>query len=113
MFMLGFAPLLIPLAIYNIIAFPMSSVTWNAVVSTVRMPSGPDWTMSADDMLVAWAIVLLYGEVMNLSRVGIRTVVDHAWILILSPACCSSSSSSRRCDRDLFLAADGEFHRCA
>ena len=57
MFMLGFAPLLIPLAIYNIIAFPMSSVTWNAVVSTVRMPSGPDWTMSAGDMLVACAAV--------------------------------------------------------
>ena len=40
MFMLGFPLLLIPFAIYNIIAFLMPSVAWTSVVSTVHMMSG-------------------------------------------------------------------------
>jgi hypothetical protein len=39
--------------------------------------------MSAGDILIALAIVLLCGEVMKSTRIGIRTVVDHALSLIL------------------------------
>ena len=83
MFMLGFPLLLIPFAIYNIIAFLMPGVTWAGVVSTVHMVSGADWTMSAGEILIALAVVLLCGEVIKSTRVGLRTVVDHALSLIL------------------------------
>lgn len=83
MFMLGFPLLLVPFAIYNIIAFLMPGVTWTGVVSTVHMVSGADWTMSVGDMLIALAILLLCGEVLKSTRIGIRTVVDHALSLIL------------------------------
>jgi hypothetical protein len=83
MFMLGFPLLLVPFAIYNIIAFLMPGVTWTGVVATVHMASGADWTMSAGDILVALAVVLLCGEVMKSTRIGIRTVVDHSLSLIL------------------------------
>jgi hypothetical protein len=83
MFVLGFPLLLIPFAIYNIIAFLMPGVTWTGVVSTVHMASGADWTMSAGDILIALAVILLFGEVMKSTRIGIRTVVDHALSLIL------------------------------
>jgi len=83
MFMLGFPLLLIPFAIYNIIAFLMPGVSWTGVVTTVHMVSEADWTMSAGDMLVALAIVLLCGEIMKSTRIGVRTVVDHALSLIL------------------------------
>jgi hypothetical protein len=83
MFVLGFPLLLIPFAIYNIIAFLMPGVNWTGVVATVHMVSGADWTMSAGDILIALAIVLLCGEVMKSTRIGIRTVVDHALSLIL------------------------------
>ena len=83
MFMLGFPLLLVPFAIYNIISFLMPGVTWTGVISTVHMVSGADWTMAAGDMLVALAIVLLCGEIIKSTRVGIRTVVDHALSLIL------------------------------
>jgi len=83
MFMLGFPLLLIPFAIYNIIAFLMPDVTWPGVVSTVHMVSGADWTMSAGEMLVTLAVVLLCGEVIKSTRIGLRTVVDHALSLIL------------------------------
>ena len=83
MFMLGFPLLLIPFAIYNIIAFLMPRVAWSSVVSTVHMMSGVDWTMTTGDVLVALAILLLCGEVMKSSRISRRTIIDHALSLIL------------------------------
>ncbi len=83
MFMLGFPLLLVSFAIYNIIAFLMPGVSWTGAVTTVRMVSGADWSMSVGDMLIAFAIVLLCGEVLKSTRIGIRTVVDHALSLIL------------------------------
>ena len=83
MFMLGFPLLLIPFAIYNIIAFLMPGVSWTGVISTVHMVSGADWTMSTGETLIAFAIVLLCGEIIKSTRIGLRTVVDHALSLIL------------------------------
>ena len=83
MFLLGFPLLLIPFAIYNIIAFLMPGVSWTAALTTVHMVSGGDWSMSAGDMLITLAILLLFGEMMKSTRIGIRTVVDHALSLVL------------------------------
>src|SRR5664279_4987846 len=83
MFILGFPLLLVPFAIYNIIAFLMPSLTWTGQWTYVHMISGGDWTMSAGDMLITLAILLLFGEMMKSTRIGIRTVVDHALSLIL------------------------------
>ena len=83
MFILGFPLLLIPFAIYNIIAFLMPGLGWTAVLITVHMVSGADWTMSAGDMLVVLAVLTLFGEMMKSTRIGMRTVVDHALSLVL------------------------------
>ena len=83
MFMLGFPLLLVSFAIYNIIAFLMPGVSWTGAVTTVRMVSGADWSMSVGDMLIALAIVLLCGEVLKSTRIGIRTILDHALSLML------------------------------
>jgi hypothetical protein len=83
MFLIGFPLLLITFAIYNIVAFLMPGVTWAGVITTVHMVSGADWNMSAGDLLVAFGILLLFGEVLKSTRIGIRTVVDHALSLIL------------------------------
>jgi hypothetical protein len=81
--MFGFPLLLIPFAIYNIIAFLMPDVTWTGVVTTFHMVSGADWTLSAGDLLITLAIVLWLGEVVKSTRIGLRTVVGHALSLIL------------------------------
>jgi len=83
MSMLGFPLLLIPFAIYNIIAFLMPGLSWTGALTTVHMVSGGDWSMSIGDMLVTLAILLLTGEVLKSTRIGIRTVLDHALSLIL------------------------------
>ena len=61
----------------------MPDVTWTGVVTTVHMVSGADWTMSAGDLLIALAIVLLCGEVVKSTRIGLRNVVGHGLSLIL------------------------------
>ena len=83
MFILGFPLLLIPFAIYNIVAFLMPGLGWTAVLITVHMVSGADWTLSAGDMLVALAVLTLFGEMMKSTRIGMRTVVDHGLSLVL------------------------------
>jgi membrane-anchored protein YejM (alkaline phosphatase superfamily) len=83
MFILGFPLLLVPFAIYNIIAFLMPGVSWTGTLTTVHMMSGGDWTMSAGDMLIVVAILTLFGEMMKSTRIGIRSVVDHGLSLVL------------------------------
>ena len=83
MYLLGFPLLLIPFAIYNIIAFLMPGVSWTATLTSVRMMSDAEWTMSAGDMLIAVSVLLLFGELMKSTRIGVRSVVDHGLSLIL------------------------------
>jgi hypothetical protein len=83
MFLVGFPLLLVPFAIYNIVAFLMPGVTWADVITAVRMVSGTDWNISAGDLLIAFAALLLFGEVLKATRIGVRTVVDHGLSLIL------------------------------
>ena len=83
MSLVGLPLLLIPFAIYNIIAFLMPGVSWTSTLTTVHMVSGGEWTMSAGDLLVTLAILLLTAEVMKSTRIGVRTVIDHALSLVL------------------------------
>jgi hypothetical protein len=83
MFILGFPLLLVPFAIYNIIAFLMPGVSWTGTITSVRMMSGGDWTMSAGDFLIVLAIILLFAEMMKSTRIGVRSVVDHGLSLVL------------------------------
>jgi hypothetical protein len=77
MFILGFPLLVIPFAIYNIIAFLTPSVSWTAPVTTIRMMSGQDWVLTWEDLLIALAILLLAVEIMRATRMGMRTIVNH------------------------------------
>jgi hypothetical protein len=83
MYLIGVPLLLLPFAIYNIVAFLMPGVSWAAPLFRVHMVSGVDWTMSSSDVLIVFAILMLFGEVMKSTRIVLRTVVDHGLSLIL------------------------------
>jgi hypothetical protein len=83
MFLIGFPLLLVPFAIYNIVAFLMPGVSWTGELTSVHMVSGASWTMSAGDILITLAVLLLFGEMIKSTRIGMRTVVDHGLSLIL------------------------------
>jgi hypothetical protein len=83
MFALGFPLLLVPFAIYNIVAFLMPGVSWTGTLATVHMKSGADWAMSGGDILITFAILLLFVEMLKVVRIGARGVVDHGLALLL------------------------------
>jgi hypothetical protein len=83
MFALGFPLLLVPFAIYNIIAFLMPGVTWASPVTTVHMMSGQDWVLTWEDVLIAFGIFLLWIEIIKSTRVGMRSVMDHILAMAL------------------------------
>jgi hypothetical protein len=77
MFVLGFPLLLVPFAIYNMIAFLTPGVSWTAPVTTVHMMSGQDWVLTWEDILLAFSIFLLWVEIIKSTRIGMRSVMDH------------------------------------
>ena len=83
MFVLGFPLLLIPFAIYNIIAFLTPGVSWTAAVSTVHMMSGQDWVLTWEDLLIAFSVLLLAVEIMKSTRIGMRAIIDHMLAMVL------------------------------
>jgi hypothetical protein len=83
MFVLGFPLLLIPFAVYNMIAFLTPGVGWTTSVATVHMMSGQDWVLTWEDLLLAFAILLLAVEIMKSTRMGMRSIVDHVLAMAL------------------------------
>ncbi len=81
MFLIGFPLLLVPFAIYNIVAFLMG-VSWTGTLASVTMKSGGDWTMSLGDILVTLSIALLFVEMMKAAR-NLRGFVDHGLSVVL------------------------------
>jgi hypothetical protein len=83
MFVLGFPLLLVPFAIYNIIAFLTPGVAWTAPVTNVHMMSGQTWVLTFEDILLAFAILLLAVEITKSTRMGMRSIVDHVLAMAL------------------------------
>jgi hypothetical protein len=83
MFVLGFPLLLVPFAIYNIIVFLTPGVGWTTPVTTVHMMSGQDWILTWEDLLIAFAILLLAVEIIKSTRMGMRSIVDHVLAMAL------------------------------
>jgi hypothetical protein len=85
MFVLGFPLLLIPFAIYNIVAFVfrLPNDIWIASATTVHMMSGQDWVLTWEDTLLAFAIFLLWIEIIKSTRIGTRSVMDHILAMAL------------------------------
>jgi hypothetical protein len=76
---LGFPLLIIPIAIYNIFAFLIQAdpSDWLKPLFTIHMMSGADWTVSAGELLIALALVLLFFEIVKATRHTQRSIIDH------------------------------------
>jgi hypothetical protein len=83
MYLIGFPLLIIPFAIYNMIAFLMPSIAWADKAASIHLMSGQDWTVTPEDVLLAFAILLLAVEIMKSTRIGMRAIIDHVLSMIL------------------------------
>jgi hypothetical protein len=83
MYLIGFPLLIIPFAIYNMIAFLTPGMSWTDKVATIHLISGQDWTVTPEEMLLAFSILLLGIEVIKAARMGLRGIMDHILSMIL------------------------------
>lgn len=82
MFLIGFPLLLVPFAIYNIVAF-LFGTGFTDTLFAVRMISGAEWGVTTSDILVSLGILLLFVEILKSTRMGMRAIVDHILSLAL------------------------------
>src|SRR5262245_26043950 len=83
MYLIGFPLLIIPFAIYNMIAFLTPGMSWTDKVATIHLISGQDWTVTPEEILLAFSILLLGIEVIKAARMGLRGIMDHILSMIL------------------------------
>src|SRR5947208_4904667 len=81
--MVGFPLLLIPLAVYNSIAFLMPGVSFTDALFKVPMITGEAWPVTLGDLILALGIVLLLLEVVKGARPGSKFLMDHLLSLIV------------------------------
>lgn len=74
---MGFPLLLIPIAIYFMLAFLMPDVSITSTLYDVPMMSGAVWTLTFSDALIALALFLLFLEIVKATRPASRSIVDH------------------------------------
>jgi hypothetical protein len=80
--MVGFPLLLIPIAIYNIVAWLMPDVPLTDAMFRVTLMSGAVWTITLSDILLALGVLLLL-EIMKGARPGSKYLTDHLLSLVL------------------------------
>lgn len=85
MYVLGFPLLIIPFAIYNIVAFILSQpdTIWTTDAYSITMTSGQVWKLTWEDIIVAGSIILLWIEVIKSTQIGVRAIVDHVLSMLL------------------------------
>ncbi len=83
MYLIGFPLLVIPFAIYNMIAFLTPGVNWTDAITAVNLTSGATWSVTAEDMLIGLAVMLLPLEILKATRIGVRSVVDHVLSMVV------------------------------
>lgn len=77
----GFPLLLIPLAVFNIMVFLMSGVSFDAPLLTVPLLSEAKWTVTVNDVLLALGVLLLMMEIIRGAR-G-KYLTDHLLSFLL------------------------------
>jgi hypothetical protein len=83
MYLIGFPLLVIPFAIYNMIAFLMPGLGWGDAIASLHLISGQTWIITLHDLLVMIALLLLPLEIFKATRTGVRSVVDHILSMVL------------------------------
>src|SRR5215469_3717820 len=83
MYFVGVPLLIIPFAIYNMVAFLLPGIGWSQELLRIHMMSGADWTLTPGELLIGLSIVVLFFEMLKATRMSTRTIIDHVLSTIL------------------------------
>jgi hypothetical protein len=84
MYLIAFPLLLIPFALYNMIAF-LLNMPFTDTLFSIPLIAGRRLPVTTSDLLLAIAMLLLYVEVLKVTRVR-KAIVDHVLSFILFAA---------------------------
>src|SRR3954453_23701571 len=82
MYLIAFPLLIIPFALYNMIAF-LLSLEFSTRLFDVPLLSGRSMPVSTGDMLILIAVLLLYVEILKATRLSSKAIVDHVLSMIV------------------------------
>jgi hypothetical protein len=79
---IGFPLLIVPLAIFNMIAFILD-LDWGTKLYTFRLVSGVEWTPTLGDAFLVFSLLLLMFEFIKSTSYG-KSVVEHLLSILLA-----------------------------
>src|SRR5262245_66217415 len=81
-YVFAFPMLIVPFAIYNMIAYLLDT-DFHQTVFSVPLISGHSMQVSTGDVLVLLGVILLYIEILKSTRFSSKAIVDHVLSFIL------------------------------
>lgn len=72
--------LIIPLVIYNLVAFAFmggNPAGWSGQLFTISMVSGVPWALTSGDLMLVLGLACLFFEVLKSTNTGRSSVVEH------------------------------------
>ena len=82
MYLIAFPLLLIPFALYNMVAL-LLDMDFATPLFSVPLLAGRSMTVSTGDLLVLLGIALLYLEILKATRLASKAIMDHVLSFIL------------------------------
>jgi hypothetical protein len=82
MYLIAFPLLLIPFALYNMVAF-LLGMDFSTTLFSVPLLSGRSMAVSTGDLLVLLGIALLYIEILKATRMSSKAIMDHVLSFVL------------------------------
>jgi hypothetical protein len=85
MYLIAFPLLLVPFVLYNMVAF-LLNLPFDTVLFGFSMPSGKSMAVGIGDVLVVLGVLLLYVEILKVTRLAAKAVMDHLLSVMLLAA---------------------------
>jgi hypothetical protein len=99
---IGFPLLLIPFAIYNMIAFLTPGVSWTAPLYSVPLKSGVVWAGTVGDAFLTFALLMVMFEFIKSTRHG-KSFIEHFLALCLAGGAAAEFWMVREAGNSTFL----------
>ena len=81
-YLVAFPLLLVPFALYNMVAF-LLNMELSTRMFSIPLLSGARMEVNAGDILVLVAVLLLYVEILKATRMSSKAIMDHVLSMIL------------------------------
>ena len=82
MSLFGIPLLIIPFAVYNMLAF-LLGIDWSKQTGSIQMVSGAPWALSYGEIMIGASIIVLFFELLKATRLTTRTIIDHTLSTVL------------------------------